>query len=480
MSKKYFPYALLLVCLASAALRLYGIRDWPFYQDEIYTLDEWRSFLSGWPNAASSQTARLAFVIPLSYTVMNIGYVLFGISEGGSRALMALLGVANILLALYILNKSFNFGTALFAAVLLALWPEHIYYSQYNRFYMVAAFFASLGMLAGSIALERRSFPSLVVACLAGLAAVLCHTLLILVCGWLLFILPGMKILSGSRICGRAIACLTGTAIACAGYMLYARSLVAGWNRSAVWGASPSYSVMTSIYKIGWPVFLLAGLGFVMGALRRDRRVAYWSSWALLWFLVSAVLPMVIVYHSPYTFPFSLAIFVLAGYATNEIFLLLQDSRAISWTWVALVCGLNLPNLVSHYQDGSRHDLRQAANYISRHWHDGDRIAAEASETLRHYAPQLPRPLHLSETQALPKIRQVYGEAGTSGDRLWLVITSKRPGKPADLSRWLYEHCNLEHTAKKPRFDYYDYCVEVFLAPRPGHVEPSRKIENVP
>ena len=49
--------------------------------------------------------------------------------------------------------------------------------------------------------------------------------------------------------------------------------------------------LMASIYEIGWPVALLAGLGAVGAIKMADEQGCYWLTWAALWAAASVVLP---------------------------------------------------------------------------------------------------------------------------------------------------------------------------------------------
>jgi hypothetical protein len=50
---------------------------------------------------------------------------------------------------------------------------------------------------------------------------------------------------------------------------------------------------------------------------------------------------------------------------------------------------------------------------------------------------------------------------------MWIAIPSGRRGKPDELQRWLNEHCKQELVVRRPRVDYRDYVVEVYLYTAP-------------
>jgi hypothetical protein len=61
--------------------------------------------------------------------------------------------------------------------------------------------------------------------------------------------------------------------------------------------------------------------------------------------------------------------------------------RLAGGAWYGCVVLLLLPSLLSHYQDGSRHDYRQAAQVLTAHAHDGQTILSDDAETISYYLP---------------------------------------------------------------------------------------------
>jgi hypothetical protein len=454
----------LALTLFAGSLRFYHLGAWPFFGDELATFREADAFAAEVPD--DTQTGRLARLIPLSYVVHRAGYAVFGRDEFGSRAILALLGTAQVVVVFLGLVGPLGRPAALATALLLAAWPEHIYQSQQHRFYMIAAFLASLCMLAGARAVERRSMAWTVAACAAALATVLAHTIQGLALGGLF-----AGILLAARVrrqpLPRAQLCVVlGTAILAAGFLgLALLSLGRGWNAGQGWGASPIASLLAAVYEVGWPVILLAGLGAVLALRQADGAGAYWLAWAGLWVAAGLVLPLLVVYHAAYLFPLSLGVMVLAGYAAGHIHgCLRSQGRWSTAAWLGVVTVLNLPSLLSHYSDGSRHDYRTAARYIERHCEPGDQVAAVAPGSLRHYSPACGEAVSLQTWDPLPDLKKLSVDSG----RLWIVLPSYRPGKSEELRQWLTAHCTQKLELRPRRFDYREHLVEVYLyAPTP-------------
>ena len=78
---------------------------------------------------------------------------------------------------------------------------------------------------------------------------------------------------------------------------------------------------------------------------------------------------------------------VLAGCAIGRVYEeLLSKSKRIGAAWIGLACLGNLPCPASHYMDGSRPDMRTAAQYVEKHWQPGDRVAGFWIDVFSHYA----------------------------------------------------------------------------------------------
>src|SRR5512147_356101 len=92
---------------------------------------------------------------PLYYYLLHFWRGVFGSSEFALRSLSAILGVLLVGLTFLIGRKAFSAGVGLLAALVVAINPFQIYYSQEARMYMLlavigaAATFFLLRLLAG-------------------------------------------------------------------------------------------------------------------------------------------------------------------------------------------------------------------------------------------------------------------------------------------------------------------------------------------
>jgi hypothetical protein len=79
---------------------------------------------------------------------------------------------------------------------------------------------------------------------------------------------------------------------------------------------------------------------------------------------------------------------VLAAHALDVVARLL-NRRLAAVAWYGCVALLLMPNLLSHYVDGSRHDYRAAANVVIRSNQQSEPIIlSDDAETISYYLPE--------------------------------------------------------------------------------------------
>lgn len=448
--------------LSGGFLRFYKLGDWSFANDETSTLGEVKTMFTDEQVSPEDPAYRLPRIIPLSYLILHAGNTLFGADEFGSRVILAMLGTAILGIIFIFLDGLMGRPVAIATSVLTALWTEHIYHSQQTRFYIIAAFFSFLCMLAGAVTLKQKNTGWGIFTCCLALAAILSHSVMVV-----LLPIVFMGILVGSYAERRPVPrklwlFFPAAAILAAGFFLfYLSPLIHGWNPGATWGYSVTHSILASINMISWPISLLAAIGLILMIHERSAQNWYWVVCAFGWIAATMVFPLYVSYHPSYVFPLAFSGIVLAGFTIGEIYKFLrQRSVLIGAVWVGLACLLNLPSLVSHYADGSRPDMRTAANYVKSHWQAGDRVAGTAMGRFRYYAQGYAPTIPLAPgAAAIPKLKDLINSQG----RLWIVLESQRGGIPEELDRWLQNNTIHQVRVQQRRFDYQENTMDVFL-----------------
>jgi hypothetical protein len=456
--------ALGLVLLAGT-LRFHKLGDWPFAGDELATLEEEEAFYGNKPVSPESQIYRLPHIIPLSHFFHHVGQTLFGRDEFGSRVLLAVFGTLGVGAAFLLLDSLQGRPSAVATALLMAVCPEQIFQSQQTRYYIIVAFFAGLAMLLGGFVARRRSTPSAIVVCLVICAAILCHTLMAI-----LLPIIWIGIVAGSKADRQpfpknvAGVFLVTSILVAVFALLYVKPYMSGWNSGATWGYGVVHSLLAAINGIGWPIALLAMLGGLMMLRERNPQNWYWLACAAGWGSACVLFPRIVAYHPSYVFPLAIGMFVPAGFAVGTVYECLRTKGAfLGAAWMGLACLLTLPNLASHYVDGSREDIRTAAQYVKCNWRPGDRVTGFTMGGFAHYAPGCEPAIPLS-SDAVRSVQELV----RNKKRLWVVVQSFRGGLAWDLEHYLGTHFSHELKVRRTRFDYAEYCVDVFLySPQP-------------
>ncbi len=449
------------LALAAGGLRFYRLGDWSFAGEELTTLAETDSFFGKTEDKPSSQIYRLPRLIPVSYTILQGGYELFGRDEFGCRVLPALLGTLAVVLVFLGLDGLLGRPTALAVAVLVCLWPEHLFHSQQNRFYIPASLIAWASVLLGAWSVKRKSVCLAALAGLAAAVAVLAHTLLAALFPGLLATTLAAAWAERQPIPWRRLVAISvlGIAILLFG-AFYLIHLGLGWNADADWGYSVLHSLQAAVNRAGYPVVLLAVLGGVDALRRRDGQGVVWVIWGGVWAGTALVLPILIYYAPMYTFPLTLGVFVMAGYGVGRVYERLRERDfALAWAWGLAMCALGLPGVISHFADGSRYDFRAASRHIASHWQPGDRVLVGAARNFRHY---LPASIPATPLQATVKGLRDALQANPN-KRAWLAVRTNRAGQPEALWRSLRRDCVLQTVIRQHRLDYFEYGLEIYL-----------------
>jgi|APSaa5957512622_1039677.scaffolds.fasta_scaffold14017_3 mannosyltransferase len=247
---------LAIVTGVAAVLRFYHLGAWSFWADEIFTLRDARGF----PGTLTMN--------PLTYACVAACIKLFGVSEWSARLAPALAGVACAPLAYWAGRRLFSMWTGRAAALIVALSPWHLFWSQNARHYVFTFMFALVALVAFHEAMRETGAWWAAAALAATVGVGLSHT-------------P-----AGAFVLGPACYCLMKTARrrawATEGRRPYAllvyfgpmavtglvvllvpalRSyVVAGWGRNA-WARSVPYIVMTYVHGVTLPVVAAAVVG---------------------------------------------------------------------------------------------------------------------------------------------------------------------------------------------------------------------------
>jgi hypothetical protein len=269
-----------------------------------------------------------------------------------------------------------------------------VYVVQLNRFYSMPLLLLALTMTV--MWLPGHPVLMLVATAILTVLTVLSHNITIAFFG--LAFLAALA----AFVVGRApwrLVLRSGVALAVSGivYVAYLRPIISGWSSTG----NPTPVLVSYAAYLGVPTLALALFGASLVLLGREGARA--MTWWLLIFAGSFCVFFVAQFNfNPrYFLFFFTAAWVLAAHAMSHIAGRLGRGLA-GGAWYACVAVLLLPGLMSHFQDGSRHDYRRAAAVVVGQAQPGEQVLSDDAETISYYLPDDLRQRLLVRTKVRP------------------------------------------------------------------------------
>ena len=440
------PYLLLAaITLLAVILRFYNLGVWSFWFDEISTINRAHAFYSGLesvihnlPPAGNS--------VPLS--VIFTGLVLNGLgtSEWSARLAPAVIGVISVPALYFPIRREFGTRVGLIAALLLAIAPWHIEWSQNARFYTSLMLLYNLALFAFFYAVERDRpgyiLPFLLLLYLAMSERMIALMITPVVLSYLIFlrILPFEKP-PGLRT--RNLLIILLPAIVFGIYEIYG-SISIGNSRildtylvfSPNRGPDSLRLLSFIVFNLGIP---LVCLGFFAGIYLLTQK-----SRSGLFFFLGAVVPIgLLLLANPFLYTDERYAFItlpswiiLGALAIKEIFSETgsQGKVLVIGVMVLLLADAAYGNLMYfHVNNGNRLDWRSAYEQIQERMEDGDLFVSYWPALGAYYMGQ--EVLSLREV----KLDLVIG----SGKRVWFVIDKFAAWSALKKSQWVTKNAEL-------------------------------------
>ena len=467
MSHRMRIVVFLLIAFVAAALRFYGLGEWSWAGDEPHTKGEFYSLIGRNEVPPTSQVYRLPRMIPVGFVLQGIGYSVFGVDAAGARAMPAILGGLSVVLVLFVLPRAVGYAAAGWAALYLATWHRHIFFSQHDRFYAAASLFVVGALVLGAVAAERRSTAWLVAAVLSGALASGSHAVQAAVFAAVL--LPPLLCMVAERRVqfGPGLVMVCTVALVAIWAVMWVLPLSLRWNAWAV-GNTSTRAVMATVGSLGPHLIILSGLGVYGIARYYPRQVPLWVASLGTLLAVVLVLPRYLVYRQAYVFPLEAAVVLLAGIGTALVLEQVSSrERVMTILLIGLFVGLQIPSVASHLVDGSRYDHETAVRHIRERAGPRDRIFTHYSTYwLKFHPAEAKRVTQLPESSRLPALAEHLRDATRP---TWVSLHYGRIGMPAPVRALLEKHGCIETLEnRKRRFDYYQFQVRVFRCPETG------------
>ena len=451
-----YQYGLLAaITLLAMALRFYKLGTWSFWIDELFTLNRVEAHYGSLDVVV--RTIAGTKWIPLSLLLISPVLKMLGANEWTARLVPAMIGVASVP-ALYLpTRRMFGPTVALLAALLLAISPWHIYWSQNARFYTSLMLFSSLGLFAFFFGVERGR-PLYLLFFIVLLYLALSERLLALflvpsaVSYLLLLKLSQLEKPPGLR--GRNLLLLALPAL-----ILLIANFPALIDLVTTFGGTPNHDplrLLSSIaYRLGIATISLGLAGGLYLVVQKDR--------AALFMLLSAVVPVVLILAvSPFMFTVDRYMFavlpfwlVLSALAIKE--LVTRNSGVAGLLGVGVLV-LVFGTLVSEdalyyeFQRGNRPDWRSAFQFVAQRKLDSDVVAATSPQVGRYYLGMDVMSINAVDRESAANHRIWFLIDESTGGvepalHQWIrqkselvdVIVTRMPGKSLDIRIYLYE-----------------------------------------
>jgi 4-amino-4-deoxy-L-arabinose transferase-like glycosyltransferase len=471
--------------LLGLILRLWHLGDWNFQATEMFTYRD-------------SQRPQFGNPRPLVY-LLNYFVVrpFIPLDEFSLRLIPALAGTLAIPAIYFFGRRLVGSRAALFAALLVALNPTQILYSQLARYWSLVFLFSIIAPIAIYLGVRERSGRMFALGVLATILVGLSHPVGALSLGG-----PALLLLAGLRREQLAewwtrpavkAGVVVVVALIALGLFRFV-PLLTGWismhdrmpgygqfllRPQAAPGVKQILRLMSLADSLTVPVVLAALAGVVLvWRAGRDRHAALFlaslAGFHLGFMLLVSLRTSVSLY---YLLPSTPAFFLGAGLFLD--WLCRVDWRArpawlVPATVTLMVVAAGVPTVISDYRDGRRFDFRGAAQWLKEEMKPGDLVFSDQPMVLQHYLPQT-KVLHLQQHPAAlgDSLRSLQGQGRSS---LWLVAPAASHAfratlKEGGLRHWIYTSCQLGNTLGRGRVDLRQQYLQVYRcppAPTPG------------
>ncbi|MFO7537729.1 MAG: glycosyltransferase family 39 protein [Chloroflexota bacterium] len=448
-SRKYQLLLLTIVTFMALILRFYKLGEWSLWIDEIFTIERVQAHYLTLEATLRNLPPQTNW-IPTSLLLTSAALNLWGISEWSARLAPALIGVVSIPILYFPTRQIFGMRVALISALLLAVSPWHLIWSQNARFYPALMLFYMLALLAIFSGLERDR-PWQLVAGLLFFYLALSERIFALLLGpvvagylLLLWLLPFEKpagfnrrnllLLSLPLIAGLLIE---GISWLTAGYSRFFGDF--GWFFLYV-NNTPARLLGTTLFNVGLPLICLALLGGLYLLRQKSRPGLLLLTAALLPLLLLLPVSLFMFVEDRYLFVTLPAWIILGAVVVDEIWQRLGRQQLL--LAVALL-GVLLADAVAdnllHYQvnEGSRRDWRGAFALVQEQAGPADTVVAFWPEFAPFY---LDREIVAWDEMTPRRAR----ETAVAGDHpIWFVVDSETVWGNLPLKSWLETNAEL-------------------------------------
>jgi mannosyltransferase len=445
MPARWFFSLLLAATVIGGGLRLYKLDTGSFWLDELYTVRTVHSVSEGrW--TWTKVLGYIPFSIGLSVAGVDAaeidpadpsGWRAAGVTELTARLPAAVLGIASIPILGLVSRRLLGDRGAIMVALLLAVSPWHIYWSQAARFYVLQFLLYDLSLILYFTATRTRSRARLVLALGAAVLAFSSQPTSVVLAAifatdWIVAAVgrsPG----GGVRLGGFGWAAAVGAASLCAAMMWADHRTTSGnyfgQTVQEELHHSPQTVVLAAAYLI-WPSVAVFAACAGVWLWRSDRRLAvYLGAAAIIPIVLFAALSTTLAVGSRYTFIAAYAWLALAALGLEKLWTLIRPRAGLALAAApaaALVTGMLLATVIAYRSHGNLHARwREAVEAVEARRQPGEPVYASTPYIASYYLrePALPLPRSTAEVAAIDRTAWIIVENSNQGgtSRYWLL-----------------------------------------------------------
>lgn len=448
------PVELFPITLVAIVLRLFRLKSESYWVDEIVSVT---IVMSNTPYELLVSVPGNDPHPPFYYLLLSAWTAIFGTTELATRLLSALVGVATVVVLYGVGRQLFDREVGAIAALLVAVSPFHIWYSQEVRMYNLLALLTALSFYwFGRIQMRRPSDKAgtrddigyVVSTVLLGYTHVF-GLFVILAQNVYVFSRPVIRTVPRSRLTLRRWIALEGIiALLLAPWLvrLFRRMMAAhsGETTNVSWIPLPTAETIGQVFAayLGGYLFdeslpILVSLivaGCLLLALSSDRGAASDTDRqdtsinsvyiVVLWFVVPILVPIALshvitpIFVDRYSIGASLAFFILIAKGVRTF-----SFPPLRYVVVGLLLvGLVLP-LPTYYQDDQKEQWREAATNVEPNVDDDDVVLVSRPFTERSFSYYFDRPdVTVVRIQPDASADEIRASTEGHGD-VWVVLS---------------------------------------------------------
>ena len=467
------------VIVLASVLRFWRLGDWNFQATEIFTLRD-------------SISLRLTNPRPLGYFLTHyvVGSFL-PLDEFGLRLLPAVFGVLAVPTLYLIGRRLVGTRAALCAALLLAVSPLHVMYSQLARYWSLVFLLSAIYPYAIYLGVRERNRRWLALGVVSGILAILAHPVSVLLLGGVgLFLVVGLRREHLKRLWSRKgvrwtlVLGLALTTAILVRFVPLLQSWVSMHDQNPGYGQflrppMPKPGLKQILYvaiyveSLTLPIVLSAIAGIYWLWQGRDRTLArFLASLAVFQIGFLTLVTLRTSASQYYLLPSAPVFFLGAGVFIDQLFGVGSSLRP-RWLLPAIMTAIAIaagaPTLISDLREGRRYDFRSGARWIAERVAPADIVFSDQPMVMAHYLPQHPV-RHL--LQDLELLRGGMGELHQAGREgvLWIAAPAAshayRPNmKQGGMINWIYDNCQLRTSIGVGRIDFRQDYLNIYRCP---------------